>query len=126
MRYAVYFTWNDGTEDTFNCDSALERNMNIQNMINRDEFKYIAWCKIYASGEYGKLTVEFEREKGKTLREFIDRYEGFDFVNGKMIIVKNNRPQICTGQWQYLLYKHLGDKVADWTHDKNTIVICLK
>ena len=26
MRYAVYFTWNDGTEDTFNCDSALERN----------------------------------------------------------------------------------------------------
>ena len=97
MRYAVYFTWNDGTEDTFNCDSALERNMNIQNMINRDEFKYIAWCKIYASGEYGKL-----------------------------IIVKNNRPYICTGQGQYLLYKHLGDKVADWTHDENTIVICLK
>lgn len=52
-KYAIYFTWNDGTEDTFNCESAKERDLNIKNMIKRKEFKSIEWCKIYASGEYG-------------------------------------------------------------------------
>lgn len=56
MKYAVYFTWNDGFEDAFNVDSAKERDMNIKEMIERKDFKEIRFCKIYASGEYGKET----------------------------------------------------------------------
>lgn len=57
MRYAVYFTWNDGTEDSFNVDNATERNLNIKDMIDRNEFKRISYCPIYASGEYGMKKV---------------------------------------------------------------------
>lgn len=53
-RYAIYFIWNDGFEDSFNARSAEERDSNIQEMINRKEFKSIEYCRIYASGEYGK------------------------------------------------------------------------
>lgn len=52
-RYAVYFTWNDGFQDSFNCYFAKERDMNIKEMIERKDFKYIGWCRIYANGEYG-------------------------------------------------------------------------
>ena len=53
-RYAIYFTWNDGFEDSFNVYDAEERDLNIKNMIERRDFKEISWCRIYASGEYGK------------------------------------------------------------------------
>ncbi len=52
-KYAVYFTWNDGTEDSFNAADAKDRDLNIRNMLKRGEFKAISWCRIYASGEYG-------------------------------------------------------------------------
>ena len=52
-RYAVYFTWDDGTDDSFNCETARERDMNIKDMISRKCFKRIEYCRIYASGEYG-------------------------------------------------------------------------
>lgn len=52
-RWAVYFTWNDGTEDTFNVETAKERDKNIREMIHRGDFKEIRYCRIYASGEYG-------------------------------------------------------------------------
>lgn len=52
-KYAVYFTWNDGFEDTFNCKDAKERDMNIKQMIARGEFSEIRYCRIYASGEHG-------------------------------------------------------------------------
>lgn len=54
MRYAVYFTWKDGFEDTFNSENAKDRDLNIKDMISRDDFKSIEYCKIYANGEYGK------------------------------------------------------------------------
>lgn len=57
-RYAIYFTWNDGFEDSFNVPNAKERDLNIRQMIARKEFKRIRFCRIYASGEYGKeITV---------------------------------------------------------------------
>lgn len=56
MRYAIYFTWNDGTRDTFNVKSAKERDFNIKDMVKRGEFKEISFCPIYASGEYGMTT----------------------------------------------------------------------
>ena len=54
MRYAVYFIWNDGFEDSFNVDSAKERDLNIKEMIERKDFQEISYCRIYANGEYGK------------------------------------------------------------------------
>lgn len=53
-RYAVYFTWNDGVEDSFNVYTAKERDMEIKEMILRNDFKEIRYCRIYANGEYGK------------------------------------------------------------------------
>ena len=53
-KYAVYFTWNDGTEDSFNVLDAKERDLNIKDMIRRGDFKEIRYCRIYASGEYGR------------------------------------------------------------------------
>jgi hypothetical protein len=54
MKYAVYFTWNDGFEDTFNVENAKDRDFNIKDMIQRKDFKEISYCRIYANGEYGK------------------------------------------------------------------------
>lgn len=54
MRYAIYYTWNDGTEDSFNVCNAKERDYNIKSMIKRNEFKSISCCRIYKNGEYGK------------------------------------------------------------------------
>lgn len=54
MKYAVYFTWNDGMEDSFNTNTAEERDLNIKDMKSRKEFKEISYCRIYRSGEYGK------------------------------------------------------------------------
>ena len=53
MRYAIYFTWNDGTEDSFNVCNAKERDLNIKTMLARRDFKSISFCKIYKNGEYG-------------------------------------------------------------------------
>lgn len=55
-KYAIYFTWNDGTQDSFNVSCAKERDADIREMRNRKDFRYIGWCRIYASGEYGRIT----------------------------------------------------------------------
>ena len=55
-KFAIYFIWNDGFEDSFNVKDAEDRDANIKQMKNRGEFKEISWCRIYANGEYGKIT----------------------------------------------------------------------
>lgn len=57
MKYSIYWTWNDGTEDSTIVYSAGERDRNIKDMLSRGEFKAIAYCKIYNSGEYGRRTI---------------------------------------------------------------------
>lgn len=54
MKYAIYWTWNDGFEDTDILLNRKERDICIKDMISRNEFKEISYCKIYANGEYGK------------------------------------------------------------------------
>lgn len=54
MKYAVYFTWKDGFEDSFNTSTAEERDITIKEMKARKDFKEISYCRIYKSGEYGK------------------------------------------------------------------------
>lgn len=53
MGYAVYFTWKDGFEDSFNVENASDRDLNIREMIARKDFISISYCRIYRSGEYG-------------------------------------------------------------------------
>lgn len=53
-KYAIYFTWCDGFEDSFNVKDAEERDMNIKEMKVRQDFCKISYCRIYANGEYGK------------------------------------------------------------------------
>lgn len=53
-RYAVYFRWKgEHLPDSFNVYTAAERDENIREMKSRGDFEWIAWCRIYASGEYG-------------------------------------------------------------------------
>ena len=52
-RWSVYFTWKDGTEDSFLCETAKERDMNIYDMLLRNDFIHIRYCRVYANGEYG-------------------------------------------------------------------------
>lgn len=54
MKYAIYFTWNDGFEDSFNATDAKDRDLNIKEMVERKDFKEISYCRIYKNGEYGK------------------------------------------------------------------------
>lgn len=53
-RYAIYFKWNDGFQDSINVEDAEDRDLNIKEMIRRKDFKDISWCRIYANGEYGQ------------------------------------------------------------------------
>lgn len=59
------------------------------------------------------------------LNEFMNTYKGFDWKNGKVIIVKNNRPLIINGVYRITLKRHLEDRLLAFTHDSNTIVITL-
>lgn len=61
MRYAIYFIWNDGVQDSYNVSSAKERDFNLKSLKSRDEFVYIAYSPIYASGEYGKRVVVLDK-----------------------------------------------------------------
>ena len=65
MRYAIYWTWNDGFEDTAIVYSAKERDVNIKDLIDRKEFKAISYCPIYANGEYGSRTTVLENNNLK-------------------------------------------------------------
>lgn len=64
-KYAIYFIWDDGFEDSFNVDSAEDRDLNIKNMIERDDFKEIGYCRIYKDGEYGVFKTAYKKEETK-------------------------------------------------------------
>lgn len=53
MKYAIYYSWNDGTKDSFNVDSAKERDFHIKNLLEWSAISKVSYCKIYSSGEYG-------------------------------------------------------------------------
>ena len=52
--YAIYFVWDDGFADSFNCKNAKERDLSIRQMLSRREFKSIEYSRLLANGEYGK------------------------------------------------------------------------
>ena len=71
MKYAIYFTWLDGTEDSFNVDTAKYRDENINKMLDRKSFKYLAYCPIYRTQEYGKKKVVYDNPN--LLDELLDQ-----------------------------------------------------
>ena len=67
-----------------------------------------------------------EKETFKeTLRIFMEDYGGFDWKKGTIVLVINNRPHICMGQWKLLIEKYADRPIRDWTHDENIMVITM-
>ena len=64
-----------------------------------------------------------------TLRKFMEDYEGFDFENGTMVIIRksDSRNYIITNEspWKYLIDKFQDDNILNWNHTENVIVITL-
>lgn len=62
----------------------------------------------------------------QTLKEFMRDYKGFDWENGKLVIVvESGQPFIISDGYRVILKNHLDDYVGRMTHDKNTMVITL-
>ena len=54
-RYVVYFTWNDGVEDSFTVANEFELDSNIRAMANRkDCIKGVLYREICANGKLGE------------------------------------------------------------------------
>lgn len=56
MKYAIYYEFYDGTNDSIIVKDSPSKNIYIKTLLNDNEIKHIAFCKIYKSGEYGKRT----------------------------------------------------------------------
>ena len=54
MKYAIYFTYKGGTEETFDVYDAKTRDWNINEMTARKGFTNISYCKVYTNGEHGE------------------------------------------------------------------------
>ena len=61
----------------------------------------------------------------ETLQIFMKDYQGFDWKNGKIVLVIDGCPHICTEQWEILIEKYRDRTVKRWTHDENVMVITL-
>ena len=61
----------------------------------------------------------------ETLQIFMKDYQGFDWKNGKIVLVIDGCPHICTGQWEILIEKYRDRIVKRWTHDENVMAITL-
>lgn len=59
------------------------------------------------------------------MHEFMEDYEGFDWEAGKIVLVVDGCPRICTGPWAILLGRYSTRVIKRYTHDKDTMVITL-
>ena len=66
-----------------------------------------------------------EEKFTETLRIFMEDYQGFDWEHGTIVLVIDNCPKICTGQWALLIQKYADRAIRDWTHDENIMVITM-
>lgn len=61
-----------------------------------------------------------------TLKEFMKTYDGFDWKNGKVVLVnKRGKPIICEGAWKFYIDKHENEMIWSWTHSNDLMVISL-
>lgn len=66
-----------------------------------------------------------KKEFKETLKIFMEDYCGFDWKNGTIILVVDNRPHICTGQWALLIQIYAERPIKDWMHDESIMVITM-
>jgi hypothetical protein len=69
-NWVIYFTWNDGTEDSMNVQNAVVRDRCIVDMLQRKDFKYIAYSRIYVSGEYDYRHVILMEDNQNNLTDY--------------------------------------------------------
>lgn len=55
MKYAIYFTWSDKTEDSFNVQNRKERDFNLDLLVKNKDIVSIEYSRIYSNGEYGAI-----------------------------------------------------------------------
>ena len=64
-----------------------------------------------------------------TLKMFMEDYDGFDFENGTIVIIKKSSTKIYIiskdSPWKFILEKHNDAPVWNWTHDENVMAITL-
>ena len=60
-----------------------------------------------------------------TLRNFMEDYEGFNWEKGKIVLVKDGVPYICTGSYRLILEKYLDNTLRNWTHDNEVMIVIL-
>lgn len=65
----------------------------------------------------------------QTLKEFMNDFEGFDFENGTIVIVRFGKGEsyiIEKGSvWSFILDKYENETVYNWNCSKNVMVITL-
>lgn len=67
-----------------------------------------------------------KQEFVETVKTFMEDYNGFDWENGTIVLVANNRPFIMKkydAWWTVTMEKHENDKLLSWTHDYETMVM---
>ena len=61
------------------------------------------------------------------LKEFMSSYEGFDWDNGKVVLVNASaKPIICSGIYKTYFDRYRNNAIRGWTHDSELMVITLK
>lgn len=58
-----------------------------------------------------------------TVKEFMEDYDGFDWSNGKIVLVVRAKPFICCDGWKTILKNHENDILRNYTHDTNLMVM---
>lgn len=57
MRYAIYYRLSDGRNETEVVDNSKDRDIRVKYLKMFNDFTDACFCKIYASGEYGKMNL---------------------------------------------------------------------
>lgn len=122
MKYIIENWTTKETIRTFNSEEEREKWIR-ENCTTFDNGTFITGTEVRISC-YEEQS-ENEEEFKETLRIFMEDYNGFDWKNGTVVLVNNNRPKICTGAWTLLIEKYADRPIRDWTHDENIMVIIM-
>ena len=93
MKYIIENWTTEETIRTFNSEEEREKWIR-ENCTTFDNGTFITGTEVRISC-YEEQS-ENEEEFKETLRIFMEDYNGFDWKNGTVVLVNNNRPKICT------------------------------
>lgn len=122
MKYIIENWTTEETIRTFNSEEEREKWIR-ENCTTFDNGTFITGTEVRISCYEEQR--ENEEEFKETLRIFMEDYNGFDWKNGTVVLVNNNRPKICTRAWALLIEKYADRPIRDWTHDENIMVITM-